>query len=221
VGVLPDGLLSVQAMESTTRIAKGRAMTKTLRWAAVAAFCIFAFTIQASGQTPPVQIVMDPVIVQKNAPIQIVSIKADGDNTLATVVVKNATDRYIQVFNVVWTVLRPANCATNGPAPGVQQLMSAGHQIYVKAPGPDGGDRVFKPHEQIEITVLSLSRKDLLDLAKKNNAKKLRVQVGVAWVNFTAGDHFTDHDGPPDWFDPAAIKMGILDDDDATKQACD
>lgn len=219
--MLQDGLLSVQAMESTTRIAKGRAMKKTLRWAAVVAFCIFAFTIQAFGQAPPVQIVMDPVIVQKNAPIQIVSIKADGDNALATIVVKNVTDHYIQAFNVVWSVFRPSNCATNGPAPGIQQLMSAGHQVFAKAPGPGGGDRVLKPHEQIEITSLSLSRKDLLDLAKKNNAKKLRVQVGVAWANFTTSDHFTDHDGPPDWFDPAAIKMGVLDDDDATKQACE
>jgi hypothetical protein len=206
-------------MESTTQIAKGHAMKNVIRSAAVAAFCIFAFTIRASGQAQPVQIVMDPVIVQKNAPIQIVSIKADGDNTLATVVVKNATDHYIQAFNVVWSVLRPPNCATNGPAPGVQQLTSAGRQVSAKA--PDGGDRVLKPHEQIEITSLSLSRKDLLDLAKKNNAKKLRVQVGIAWVNFTTGDHFIDHDGPPDWFDPAAIKMGILDDDDATKQACE
>jgi hypothetical protein len=208
-------------MESTTPIAKGRAMKKTLRWAAVAAFCIFAFTIQAFGQAPPVQIVMDPVIVQKNAPIQIVSIKADGDNTLATMVVKNATDHYIQSFNIVWSVFRPANCATSGPAPQLQQLKSEGHQVYAKAPGPDGGHRVLKPHEQIEIASLSLSRKDLVDLAKKNNANKLRVQLGVSWVNFTTGDHFTDHDGPPDWFDPAAIKMGILDDDDATKQACD
>jgi hypothetical protein len=190
-------------------------------YAATAALCILVFAMGASGQAPPVQIVIDPLIVQKSAPVQIVSIKADGDNTLATVVVKNATDRYIQVFNIVWTVLRPANCATNGPAPGVQQLMSAGHQVFAKAPGPGGGDRVLKPHEQIEITSLSLTRTDLLDLAKKNNAKKLRVQVGIAWVNFTAGDHFTDHDGPPDWFDPAAIKMGILDDDDATKQACE
>lgn len=196
-------------------------MKRVLSCAAVAVFGVFSFTMQASGQAPPVQIVIDPPIVQKSAPIQVVSIKADGDNTMATIVVKNTTDRYIQAFNIVWTVFRPANCATNGPAPGIQQLTSAGHQVFAKAPGPDGGDRVLKPHEQVEITSLSLARKDLLELAKKNNAKKLRVQVGIAWANFTSGDHFTDHDGPPDWFDPTAIKMGVLDADDATKQACE
>ena len=196
-------------------------MKSVLSCAAAAVFGILAFTMQASGQASPTQIVIDPLIVQKSAPIQIVSITPDGDNTMATIVVKNATDRYIQAFNIVWTVFRPANCATNGAAPNAQQLMSAGHQVFAKAAGPDGGDRVLKPHEQVEITSLSLSHKDLLDLAKKNNAKKLRVQVGIAWANFSAGDHFTDHDGPPDWFDPVAIKMGILNDDDATKQACE
>src|SRR6266478_6724821 len=71
----------------------------------------------ASGRVVPVvQLAIDPM-VQADAPVQIVSIKAAGDNVLATVVVKNATDRSIQDFDISWSVFRPVNCAVSGPAP--------------------------------------------------------------------------------------------------------
>jgi hypothetical protein len=61
------------------------------------------------GQTfPPVQLVVDPVF-QKGAPVQVVGIKPAGDNFLASVTVKNTTDRYVQQFDITWTVFRPLN----------------------------------------------------------------------------------------------------------------
>jgi hypothetical protein len=200
-------------------------MKNAVRWALVATFFILTFTIRTSGQAPQPEIAVAP-IVQKGAPIEIVSIKADGTNTLATVVLKNTTNHYIQYFDIIWTAFRPANCATNDAAAPLQQLKSEGHQVSATTPGAQNasdrgaGERVIKPHEQIEITSLSLAHKDLLDLAKKNNAKKVQVQIAVGWVNFTTSENFSDHDGPPDWFDPTAMKMGIPDADDAAKQAC-
>lgn len=82
------------------------------------------------------------------------------------------------------------------------------------------GARVLKPHEQTEITSLSLTRTSLLELAKKGNAKKLRVQVGIAYVNYTVGEKFTSRSGPPDWRDKTTEETNILDAEDAAKQAC-
>ena len=65
-----------------------------------------------SGAPPTVQ-----AIPQKDAPVQIVSITPTEDNLLASVVVKNATDRYVQYFGITWLILRPVNCAQSGPAP--------------------------------------------------------------------------------------------------------
>ena len=45
----------------------------------------------------------------------------------------------------------------------------------------------------------------------KYNAKKVRVRVGIAWVNFTAGDKFTNRNGPPDWRDTPVEQTNILD----------
>jgi hypothetical protein len=187
---------------------------------------ILTFTMMTSGQTAlSVQLVID-LVIQKDAPVQIVAVKETGDNTLATVIVKNATDRYVQDFTITWTIFRPVNCAESGPAPRIQQAIREGHQIYAKVPGPplppglSAGDRVFKPHEQVEITSLSLTRTALLDMAKKYNAKKLRVQVGVAYVNFTTGDKFTSRNGPPDWRDKTVEETNILDGEDAARQAC-
>jgi hypothetical protein len=199
-------------------------MRKAVRWTTFAAFCILAFTMRTYGQAAqPAQFVVD-AIVQKDAPLQIVEIKANGDNLLGTVVLKNTTDHYIQKFNIAWSVFRPTNCADGGPAP-ILELKTESHQLYARVPGPPqpdtSGDRVLKPHEQIEVTSLSLTRKDLQDLAKKNKAKKIRVQVAIAWVNFTNSDNLIEHNGPPDWFDGTVIKMGIFDTDDAGKQACE
>jgi hypothetical protein len=86
-------------------------------------------------------------------------------------------------------------------------------------PGYAWPSRVLKPHEQTEITSLSLTRAALLEMAKKYNAKKVRVQVGIAYVNFTTGDKFTSHNGPPDWRDKTVEETNILDAEDAAKQA--
>jgi hypothetical protein len=220
-----DEALTLSRPRIKMRDAKGNVMKNAVRWALVAAFFILAFAIRTSGQASQPEITVAP-IVQKGAPIEIVSIKADGANLLATLVLKNTTNHYIQYFNVTWTALRPANCAANSPDAPLQQLKSEGHQVYATTAGKkneadrSADQRVIKPHDQIEITSLSLTRNDLLDLAKKNNAKKVQVQVAIGWVNFTTSENFSDHDGPPDWFDPTVMKMGILDADDAAKQAC-
>ena len=162
-------------------------------------------------------------VFQKDAPVQIVSITPSGDNELATVTIKNTTDRYVQTIGITWTVFRPVNCAASGSAPRIQQAtrltsivqlpQSIWHNIW-------GGNRVLKPHERTEIKSLSLSRKSLQETAKTYNAKKLRVQVGMAQVNFTTGSNFTSRNGPPDWRDENVERTNILDAEDAASAAC-
>jgi hypothetical protein len=194
---------------------------------------VFAFALPASGQTPPVQLVVTPVL-QKDAPVLVVGIEGNGDNVLYTVTIKNATDKYVQDFWVTWTAFRPVNCAASGPAPRLEQMARTSHsanaadrgfftslvnQLFHSHLGLGGGARILKPHEQTEIASW-LSRRALLEMAPKYNAKKVRVQVGIAYVNFTTGDKFTNRNGPPDWRDTTAEQTNILDADDAAKQAC-
>jgi len=157
-------------------------------------------------------------VLQKDAPVQIVTITPSSDNELATVTIKNTTDRYVQDMSITWTVFRPANCAASGSAPRIDLAT----RIASSADAKDwrGGARVLKPHEQTEITTLSLSRTELRELAKKYNAKKLRVQVGMAYVDFTAGNNFTSRSGPPDWRDENVERTNILDAEDAASAAC-
>jgi hypothetical protein len=155
-----------------------------------------------SGPPPKLSMVAwgATAIPQKDAPVQIVSITPTEDNLLASVVVKNATDRYVQYFGITWLILRPANCAESGPAPRILQEST------------QWSDRVFKPHGQIEVTSLLLTRASLLELAKKYNAKKLHVQVGIGYVNFTT--RF------PDWRYGTGEIGSVLDAEDAARQAC-
>ena len=163
----------------------------------------------------PAQLVVGPVF-QKDAPVQIIGIKESCDNTLATIIIKNATDKYVQGFDVTWTIFRPVNCAGSGPAPRLSAIM----RVVPLPPGHTWPSRVLKPHEQTEITSLSLTRTYLLETATKYNAKKLRVQVGIAYVNYTTGDKATSRSGPPDWRDKTVEDTNIIDAEDAAKQAC-
>jgi hypothetical protein len=168
------------------------------------------------------------IIAQSNAPLEIVRIEPSGDNLFASVIVKNRTDRYVQDFDVAWSLFRPANCDVNSSAT-LQPIMAGSQSAYAEIPherrplppGNKWGDRVLKPHEQTEITSLSLSRKDLLKKAKGFSSRKLRMQVGVYYVNFTDGDHFTSRNGPPDWHD-SRFEGGSFppDAEDAATQAC-
>lgn len=195
--------------------------------------CALAFAVRASGQLPPVQLAIDPVI-QKDAPIQVAAIEGNGDNALYVVTIKNVTDKYIQDFFITWTAFRPVNCAASGPAPRIQQMTrwassayavdrslftSLVNQLFHSHLGLGGGARILKPHEQTEIASW-LSRTELLEMAPKYNAKKVRVQVGIAWVNFRTGDKFGSHNGPPDWRDTTVERTNILDVEDAARQAC-
>ena len=147
------------------------------------------------------------------------------DNLLASVVVKNATDRNVQDFDITWIIFRPANCAISGSSPRIQQASGEGHQIYAENPSPplprgqSWGDRVFKPHEQIEVKSLLLTRTSLLETAKKYHAKKLHVQVGIGYVTFT-DDKFTPRSGLPDWRFQTEVGASVLDAEDAARQAC-
>jgi hypothetical protein len=208
-------------------------MSRARKFVVVTAL-ILTFTILTSGQTPqPVQLVIDPVL-QKDAPVQVTGIEGNGDNALYTVTIKNATDKYVQHFSVTWTAFRPVNCAASGPAPRIQQIerwASSAHavdrslftslvnQLIHSHLGLGGGARILKPREQTEIASW-LSRTALLESAPKYNAKKVRVQVGIAYVYFTTGDKFTNRNGPPDWRDTTVEQTNILDANDAAKQAC-
>jgi hypothetical protein len=191
---------------------------------------VFAFAV-ASGQTPqPAELVIGPVF-QKDAPVQIVSIAENGDNALYAVTIKNSTDKYIQDFNITWTAFRPVNCAVSGPAPRIEQMTrwassatardrslftTVVNSVFHSHLGLGGGARVLKPHEQTEIPSW-MSRSALLEMAPKYNAKKVRVQVGIATVNY--GDKFTNRSGF-DWRDTTVERTNILDVDDAARQAC-
>ena len=111
---------------------------------------------------------------------------------------------------ITWTVFRPVNYAASGSAPRIQRAT----RITTSA------GRILKPHEQTEITSLSLSRTELQELGKKYNAKKLRVQVGMAQVDFTTGNNFTSRNGPPDWRDENVERTSILDAEDSASAAC-
>jgi hypothetical protein len=150
--------------------------------------------------------------------VQIVSVAETLDNLLASVTVKNAPDRYVQDFTITWSVFRPANCAASGPAPRFLQATRVSQQMHAES--YSAGARVFKPHEQIEVTSLLLTHAAMLEMAKKYNAKKLRVQVVIDYVNFTAGDKFTSHNGPPDWRDAKVEETNIFDAEDAASQVC-
>ena len=197
-------------------------MSRARKFVVVTAL-ILTFTILTFGQTPqPVQIVIDRVI-QKDAPVQVVGIEGNGDNALYAVTIKNATDKYIQDFYITWTAFRPVNCAASGPDPRIQQMTRVAQSAYAVERGLftslvnqllhshlglGGGARILKPHEHTEIASW-LSRAALLEMAPKYNAKKVRVQVGIAYVNFTTGDKFTNRNGPPDWRDTTVEQTNI------------
>jgi hypothetical protein len=166
-------------------------------------------------------------VLQKDAPVQIVSITETLDNLLASVTVKNTTDRYLQDFTVAWSVFRPVNCAVSGPATSLQHLGGGGQSAHAEArgtgtlpPGSTWGARVLKPQEETQITSLSLSRESLLKMAREANAKKLRIQVGIAYADFAPAPGVTYHVGP-DWRNVAWEQAGnVFDLEDAARQAC-
>ncbi len=178
------------------------------------------------GCASQLELAIDPV-VQTDAPVQIVSIRSSGDNALATVTVKNATDRDVQDFMIAWAVFRPVNCAVSGPAPRLQHMGGGGQSAHAEArgsgtlpPGVTWGARALKPHEHTEITSASLSLESLMKTAKDVNAKKLRVQIGIAYANFTPEAGVTYHIGP-DWRSIIYEQAGnIFDLEDAARQAC-
>jgi hypothetical protein len=187
-------------------------------WVAKGTFALWLFGL-AGCASQDGSLATVHAVLQKDAPVQIVSITPSGDNELATVTIKNTTDRYVQDMNIriTWTVFRPVNCAASGSAPRIQQATRMTTSAQLQS---IWRDRVLKPHEQAEITSLTLSRKSLQEMAKTYNARKLRVQVGIAQVAFTTGNDFTSRNGPPDWRDENVVRTNILDAEDAARAAC-
>ena len=171
-------------------------------------------------------LVVDPM-VQLDAPVQIVTIQPSGDNLLATITVKNTTDRPIDDFMVGWAAFRPVNCAVSGPAPQLERMAAGSQSAHAEMrlsgtlpPGTTWGSRVLKPHEVTEISTASLSRAWLLKMAKDFNAKRIRVQVGITYADYPPEPGATYHNGP-DWRNVAWERDGnIFDLDDAARQAC-
>jgi hypothetical protein len=138
-----------------------------MKSAILAVLCIAALVALplagcASGRL--VTLAIDPV-VEKDAPVQIVSIQPAGDNLLATVTVKNTTSRDVQGFDVAWAILRPVGCAVSGPAPRLQRIGSESQSAHAEKrgtwtlpPGHTWGSRPLKAQEQTYITTLTLSR---------------------------------------------------------------
>src|SRR5258708_26641628 len=94
-------------------------------------------------------------VLQKDAPVQIVSVTPKGDNLLATVAIKNTTDRYVQNMMITWTVFRPMNCAASGGAPRLDLAPRICRSAEAK--GWRGRARVLKPPWTTGISSLSLS----------------------------------------------------------------
>ena len=166
------------------------------------------------------QLSIEPV-VQTDAPVQIVSIQSSGDNLLATVTVKNMTDRPIDGFDIGWSIFRPLNCGVSGAALQLQLMGGETQSAHAEARGIGRWrSRVLKPHEETEITTVSLSRKELMKMAKDFNAKKVRVQVGIAYANYPPERGATYHVGP-DWRNVTWEQAGnIFDVEDEARQAC-
>ena len=168
------------------------------------------------------------VVPQPTAPVEIIKVIPGRENLLAYVTVRNNTDRYVQDFTITWIVFRPVGCAMSGPAPWIGGVMMTSVQAHAEQRGtgtlPTGakwGDRVLLPHEETKIsTALFLTEASLRELAEKYNAKKLRVQIGVAYADFTEGNKFSNHNGPPDWSEQAFQRTQVLDQADAAAQAC-
>lgn len=168
------------------------------------------------------------VVPQPAAPVEITKIVPGRENLLAYVTVRNNTDRYVQDFTIAWIVFRPVGCAISGPAPWIGGVERTETQAYAEqrgmgmlSPGAKWGDRVLLPHEETKIsTPFFLSEASLLELAEKYNAKKLRVQIGVAHADFTEANKFTNHNGPPDWSEQAFLRTQVLDQADAAAQKC-
>lgn len=162
---------------------------------------------------------------QPNAPVQIVSVIPRGKSLLARVIVKNNTDRYVQDFGIAWTIFRPANWTASGrPAPRIAPVSRTATNAYAEDRrwwmlGGQAGGRVLLPHEQTYINWwLWLTREQLAKFAKDYDARKLRVQIGIDYVNY--GNGFTNRSGPPDWVNATVVRTNILDAEDARKQAC-
>ena len=167
--------------------------------------------------------------IAEDAPVQIVSVVPSRYNLFAQVIVKNTTDRPVLDFYVAWTIIRPKNC---GASPSPARLGSVVSQsAYAEArgtgtlpPGHFWGSRPLQPHEQTEITSLSLTRDVLEKMAQLDNARKLLVQILVSYVNFMPEnvgprDGFT-HNGP-DWRSTIfETRQHLFDPDDAEQQAC-
>lgn len=171
------------------------------------------------------------VIPQNDAPVQIISIAPYGDNLLGHMVVKNTTDKPVLGFDISWVIIIPQNCSSDRRGQAIR-LLQATQSAYaeqrgtgVLGPGEFWGSRPLKPHEQTEqvATKPTITRESLAKMAKAMSARRIRVQVGIGYVDYAPpealnGSAFT-HVGP-DWREPRFEQFPSPDPDDAEQQAC-
>jgi len=155
------------------------------------------------------------LVAQNDAPVQVVSITPDGNNLLAHIKVKNTTDRAVMDFTVSEAIVRCADA---------RSILREGRSAHAEArtgtlaPGQTWGSRPLMPHEETEVTSLLLDREKLKQLAQGSG--KLRVQVGIGYVNFMPENIEPEgafaRTGPPDWRDPR-FEQGVPDAPDAAQ----
>lgn len=168
------------------------------------------------------------LLAQDGAPVQITNIERAGDNLLGRVTVKNATDKPVMDFDITWAIVIPKNCGTRRDQ--AIRIFQASQSAYAEqrgtgtlAPGTSWGSRPLKPHEQTEqITPLPLlTLESLTKMAKEEGARRLLVQVWVAYMDYAppemASGGFT-HMGP-DWREERFVGY-IPDAADAEQEAC-
>jgi hypothetical protein len=74
-------------------------------WIAKGMLALWLFGLAGCASQDVVSLATVHAVLQKDAPVQIVSIKPSGDNELATVTIKNTTDRYVQTMGITWTAV--------------------------------------------------------------------------------------------------------------------
>jgi hypothetical protein len=167
------------------------------------------------------------IVSQTNAPVQIVGIAARDYSLLGSVVVKNTTDRFVDSFEVVWSIYSPAKCRDSDPR--LREVTRHGQIVYAERRGiwkPRGAlwpARPLVPHETTRITVLHLTPEELSELEQKYGARKVAVQIAILYVNYEPSP-CNSHSGCthtwPDWRDDRLERTQILDAENAASQAC-
>jgi hypothetical protein len=114
---------------------------------------------------------------QKDAPVRIVSLTQTLTDTLSEVTVKNFSDKPVSSYQLGWVVLLPNGCSRIPTKPLV--TLAPVEEIAI-APGETATTGHYR-----------LWFKQLHDLAYRQQATLVHVQVGVVSVKFTDGSSWS------------------------------